>query len=309
MACPSRFRGPEYWRRFVPPGQQQVDWANPLCADLRILAQLAGPRSINLVTGAESATYNADPTSGTTVFGQASIFAGAQGQQFAHGADATQFSGAALIQSTASGANQSIIDHDLNPPRIFQFRINTSNALEYIAFDSTPTAYFATASLPDYQNGTPVGFSVGGTTVRLLAGETATDTAIGGTQATLASTHNPVVGYRAGGGTAFTGGISMYAFWGRMLSAEEWLEWARYPGQLFRPLARRVISFASATIGPQIPSTSANDVLLNTTAPGADVRLYPVPNFIAPPVSNDVWLIQQPLNDSSKRIARTDEEV
>lgn len=249
MARPSRFRGPEYWRRFVPPGQQQVDWNNPLCADLRILAQLSGPKSIDLVSGAESTTYVADPTSGSTPFGQASIFAGGQGQQFAHAVSDSQFSGAALIQSTTSGAYQTLIDYDNgSSARIFQFRLNLSNQLEYIAFDSALSAYAVVASLPDFQHGAPVGFSAGGTTVRLLAGETVTDTAIGGTQATLASTHSPVVGYRVGAGAAFTGGISMYALWGRMLSQEEWLEWARYPGQLFKPLARRVISF-SATAG------------------------------------------------------------
>lgn len=208
----------------------------------------------SLTTGLVHARNEADTTASTVLAGTATRTTSGGGTTYATDGDGRYKRGAGsagredwtisgsnffgpeytilvILKLVTGGSTQAMVDSDANPPRNFQFRVNSSNGIDFIGFAVTDGS-------GDIQTATPsgtvstTGYSAAIARVRNDAGtykirsyldaNASTEISLAATAETIASGEAVGQGDRVGGSQDATG-INVYftAIWNRALSDAE----------------------------------------------------------------------------------------
>lgn len=191
------------------------------------------------------------------------------GEQLAHSSSIStnDFTIVGYVSYSSSGGYYSFLDSDKGQNRVFQFRRDTSNRLEYIGFNTSGTPYFATTSATVANNTPAVCVArVRGADIKVfIHGGTATGT--------ISGSPNPYVGL-LGMGASWAGASSEPDPISNDLDGNIWycgvIPYAvpdaiienliRNPWQLFAPQTQRIWVPSAAAGVPTLTSIAASSI-------------------------------------------------
>ncbi len=283
-------------RYIQPQNGVQLDKSNPLTRGLSFVLNSA----YGIIDSVDFNTSTGDTTTG--------ILSGVgQGGEYLKASDNTvnrrrNFTGittttaytvaSVVIDSTGRGFIRNPLDSDTasNPNRKFQLRFNASNFAEFIAFNTTPSAFTATGSVvssgtdPSVLVGVVGEDKVARVYLNGVAGGTSTIT---GTVATLSAGNLGICGTLAAATQNFLGEIYLTAIWNRALTAGEVEDFSANWWQLFKG-TRYIFPSAAAGNNAGIVIVDGADVSAQTVTvtTGATVSSIDAADVSATTVAN-----------------------
>ena len=249
-----------------PQGNAAVNWSNPITAGLEV-AILHGQQNLAAINLANPyLSFSISNTGSNFIKSVGSDFVGL-GNRFADNSftfqsnatlglrntSPTGYTLGSVAIATTSGVSATFINQDrAGGTRNFQFRVNTSNQLEFITFTGGSTI-FTTASWPNRLVGGAVAAAVSGTSAALAADGVLT-------KATISSANNlsntaerlDIAKYGSTGTSNWIGTISLSTLWSRRLTDDELVAWTRNPWQIFAPSSSTYLSLGAAPPAPTI---------------------------------------------------------